>query len=333
MNGSGSGAGADRAATFLADILDEPLALAGLLDAYARADGPLAALADSDRRRRLLLTGLGSSRSAAAVVAARLLAAGRAAVVEPASTDAPQPPAADLLAVAISASGGTPETVGAIDRHRGTSATAAVTNRPDSALAAAADVVLPLLAGDERAGVACRTYQATLAVLSLLAGASPAALRPAVDALAALHASRAAWLGPAIDRLVHAETLHVVAPASRLGSAEQAALMLREGPRLPAVAWEAGDWAHVAIYTVLPGARIVLLSGTPYDGSIARTATERGATVIAVGPPIDGVATVVPLPDGDDPLVRPFVEVSAVELLAAGLWAGATGHATASTGR
>jgi fructoselysine-6-P-deglycase FrlB-like protein len=333
MSGAGSDVAGDRAAIFLADVLDEPAAITRLLDVYAASDGPLAALSDADRRRRILLTGLGSSRSAASVVAARLSAAGRSAVVERASTDAPLPPAPDLLAVAISASGATPEAVATLERHRGTSATVAVTNRPDSPLARAADVVLPLLAGEERAGVACRTYQATLAVLSLLGGAEVAALRPAADALARLHASRAAWQGPAIDRLAHAETLHVVAPASRLGSAEQAALMLREGPRLPAVAWEAGDWAHVAIYTVLPGARIVLLSGTPYDGSIARTAAERGAGVTAVGPAVDGAAVVVPLPDADDPLVRPFVEVSAVELLAAGLWAGATGREVAPVDR
>jgi fructoselysine-6-P-deglycase FrlB-like protein len=333
MSGAGCGAADDRAALFLSDVLGEPAALTRLLDVHAGSDGPLAAIADVGERRRTLLTGLGSSRSAASVVAARLLVAGRPVVVEPASTDAPLPPASDLLAVAISASGVTPEAVAAIERHRGTSATVAVTNRPDSALARAADVVLPLLAGEERAGVACRTYQATLAVLSLLGGAGVAELRPAADALVRLHASRAAWLGPAVDRLAHAETLHVVAPASRLGSAEQAALMLREGPRLPAVAWEAGDWAHVAIYTVLPGSWVVLLSGTPYDGSIARAAAERGAAVIAVGPAVDGAAVVVPLPDADDPLVRPFVEVSAVELLAAGLWAGATGREAAPTDR
>lgn len=318
----------DRAAAFLADIEDEPPILARLLDAYAAPDGPLATLPGGwAKGRRLLFSGLGSSRFAALTAAAHLARDGVAATVEHASSDAALPPAPDLAVLAISASGRTSEVVATLERHHGRSGLAvAVTGHPERALGSAADVVLPLLAADERSGVACGTYLATVAVLLLVAGrvlgGRPAAsdLRPAVAALEALLTGRDAWLAAAADLLEHAETLHVVASAGHLGAAEQAALMLREGPRLPAVAHEAGDWGHIAIYTALPGARLLLFGGTPYDDDLVRTVGERGGEVLTIGPAGAGAAVGVPLPGTDDPLVRALVEVCAVELIAAELW-------------
>ena len=71
--------------------------------------------------------------------------------------------------VAISASGASEETVAALERHVGTSPTIAVTNHPERPLGHVADVALPLLAGEEVGGIACASYQCTLAVLLLLA--------------------------------------------------------------------------------------------------------------------------------------------------------------------
>lgn len=319
----------DRAAALRADVLEEPASLTRLLDAWERADGPAAALdalLDGRRRPPLLLVGMGSSRFAALTMAARLNAAGGSALVEWASTPTPAPPDPDRIVIVISASGRTPETVAAAERHRGTSPVIAVTERPSSPLAGVSDLVLPLLAGPESGGVACRTHLATLATLLLVAGrigldgVTSSRLRPAVDALEELIASTSAWLGPTADLLDGAATLQVVGDAGRPGAAEQAALMLREGPRLPATAWDAGDWAHVGIYTALPGARIVLLSGTAYDRSIADAVRSRSAEVVAVGPPVEGSAVVIPVPGDEDPLVRALVEVTAAELLAAELW-------------
>jgi fructoselysine-6-P-deglycase FrlB-like protein len=272
---------------------------------------------------------MGSSRYAALTVAARIVAGGGEALVEWASTPTPAPPDPRRIVLVISASGATAETVAAAERHRGTSPVVAVTERPTSRLASAADAVLPLLAGPEAGGVACRTHLATLATLLLVAGRATgsgptaASLRPAVDALERLMTGSVAWLGPAADLLDGAETIHVVGDASRPGAAEQAALMLREGPRLAATAWDAGDWAHVGIYAALPGARMVLLSGTAYDRSLVETVRSRSGEVVVVGPPVDGAALVIPLPGADDPQVRTLVEVTVVELVAAELWSRA----------
>ena len=90
-------------------------------------------------------------------------AAGLDAVTEYASLATGTPAGPGLLAVGISASGGTEETVEALARHRGSSSTVALTNRSGAAIERAADSVVPMLAGEEEGGVACRSFQHTLA--------------------------------------------------------------------------------------------------------------------------------------------------------------------------
>ena len=295
----------DRAAALLDDVLGEPEMLASLLDAYAAPGGPLAALLEFPPSHRVVLTGLGSSRYAALDAATRLCGTGRAAWVEFASSDVSTPPAPDVVLVAISASGSTRETVAAAERHRGTSLVVAVTNRPESPLATCADVVLPLFAGIETSGVSSRTFLAATAVLSLLTGQSADALRPAVDGLERFLAGRAEWLTPAADLLDGADSIGVLAPARSQGVAEQAALLLREGPRLRASAHEATDWLHTAIYTALPGYRAVLLPGIDGADALEGVIVGRGGAVVRTPPVAEPQHLLVPA----------FGDV-----LAAGLW-------------
>ena len=69
----------------------------------------------------------------------------------------------------------------------------------------------------------------------------------AAEASAALINTTLDWLGVAA-KLVGQRAVHVLAPAERIGSAEQSALMLREVPRIRADACETGDWSHVDVY-------------------------------------------------------------------------------------
>jgi fructoselysine-6-P-deglycase FrlB-like protein len=305
---------------FHRDVLAEPATLAAMLDAYAGPGSPLAALGALAGRRAVLI-GMGSSGFAAQSAAAALRARGVHAVAELASTGLPTPPAPDLVAIGISASGATEETVAALERHRGTSRTVAITNRPDRALAATADVVLPLLAGEEEGGVSCRSFQATVALLHLLAGVPAAALRPAVDAQAALLDARGAWLDELLATLDGAHTVYAIAPAERIASALESALMFREGPRIPADGTETGDWLHVDVYlTRHPGYRALLFGGSRFDAGVIEWARERGATIVAVGRPVAGAALHVPFADAADPLVASLVETSVAELTAAESW-------------
>lgn len=305
---------------FLADVLAEPDTLAGVLDAYGGGEPPLGG-PDALRGKQVVFIGMGSSRFAALTVAARLRTLGIAAVAEYASTDAPTAPGPDVVAIGISASGSSSETVAALARHQVISRTVAITNRPDRALAAGADVVLPLHAGEEAGGVACKTFQATLALLWLIAGVPADALRPAVDAQRALLDARDDWLPPLAERVADVHTLYTVAPASRISSALESALMLREGPRIPADSAETGDWSHVDVYlSKYPGYTALLFGGSAFEPALFEWATPRGADVIAIGRAVDGATHHIPFPDAGDPLVASLVETSAVELLAATLW-------------
>jgi glucosamine--fructose-6-phosphate aminotransferase (isomerizing) len=304
---------------FLADVLTEPESLGALLDAYEGPGSPLAALGDV-HERRVLFVGMGSSRYAALAACSRLRRRGIDAAVEYASAAAQTPPATDQLVVAISARGTTPETVEAAGRHRGEGRLVAVTNAPASPLGEAADIVLPLLAEEEAGGIACRTYQATVAVLLLLSGEPAEALRPAVAAVDQLVATREEWCGRALD-VLGGGPLDVVAPAERQSSAEQAALMFREAPRIRATACETGDWLHVDVYlTRPPGYRAILFPGSRFDGAFVDWIQQRSCAFVAVGEPVAGAAAHIPYPGSGDPFVALLAETTATELLAAELW-------------
>ena len=304
---------------FHADILAEPAALSALLDAYA-AEQPHAGL-DLLGARRVVLLGMGSSYFAAHAAAVALRARGIDAHVELASAATPMPPSADTIAIGISASGGSEETIEALRRHRGTSRTVAITNAPQSAIGEGADVVLPLLGGEEAGGIACRSYLLTHAVLQLLCGTDPAALRAAVPALEAIIRTSGDWLDPFVT-LLDDGPAYVIAPWERLSSALQGALMLREAPRIPADGCETGDWLHVDVYlSKHPGYRAVLLRGSRYDEGVLDWARQRSSSIVAVGAPIGDAVQTIRYPDDDDPLVQLLAENTILELAACELWA------------
>ncbi len=327
----------DRAAAYRLDALGLSATLAAYAAALIGLDGPLADLpsapgrAPSGRAGRILLVGLGSSRFAALAAAPFLRGRGWSVDVEVASTSDPTPPAPGLTVVVISSSGATGEVVAAAERHRGHSAlVVAVTNRPDSALAGAADAVVPLLAAAETAGVACRTYVATVASLLLLAdrsttglpgsGLVPPAVRLALSAVDDLVSRISLWQVPAADLLDRAEQIHVLGDMARFGSVEQSALVLREGPGYNATAFDAGDWLHVGRQTAMPGFRAVLFSGTDYDNEIARVVAERGGQLVAIGRAVDGAALGIGHEAADRQPASALVETLVTDLIAAELW-------------
>ncbi len=316
----------DRAATLLEDILAGPDELAAVLDRHAREVAAMPA--EVFQRPRWRLIGMGSSRFAALDAATRLRAAGLDAAAEPASAAAPSEARADTVAVVISNSGSTPEVLAAADRHRKGSFVIVVTGDPAAPLASRADAVMPLVAERaEAAGVATLSYRSTVAALAMLVdraeGRAPGiGLPAAVPALEALLAGRDAWLSGAADVLDVGREVHALGDDARMGLVEQAALMLREAPRVSAQAFESGDWLHVGLYTLLPGDPVLLFGGAAFDDAAMATAVARGARVVAVGPALKDAAASVRLPDSvlTDDAVRALVEPAVAELLAAELW-------------
>jgi len=311
---------------FLQDIEEKPERLRALADALDEA--PVWG-AIPPGTRRVVLLGMGSSRYAAAVAAARLRASGLHAVAEYSSAVAATPGGAGTVAVAISASGKTEETTAALRRHRDAgSAAVALTNAPASAIAAAGTVVVDLAAGVERGGVACRTFQHTLALLLALEdrllgrdiSRVSTVCRRAADATEDLLSRRDVWLPVVTDLLTATGQSFVLAPHERLSSARQGALMLREGPRIPADACETADWLHVDVYlTRSLDYRALVFAGSPFDGDAMGWLRDRDATVCAVGDLADAKA-VVRFPGDDDPDIALLSEVVVPELIAARVW-------------
>ena len=126
------------------------------------------------------------------------------------------------------------------------------------------------------------------------------------------------------DLLAGPDGTHLAAPARRLSSAQQGALMLREGPRRAAVACEAGDWAHVDVYlTKNTDYRLLLFAGSRWDDGILEWTRPRGTTVVAVGGDFPDAALTVRYPHDDNDDVRLLTETLVPELVAAHLWAAA----------
>lgn len=310
---------------FLADLEQKPDALVRLHENLGTS--PWAGV--PARPERVLLLGMGSSMYAASVAAARMRARGLTAVAELASQDLLPAWGAGTLVVAISATGGSKETLDAFDRLHPDATVVALTNTPGSAITERASATVLMDAGPEAGGVACRSFQHTLALLLALEdhllGRDHAALRETVsrsaEASAHLLQTRDAWL-PRLDELVLGpDGTHVVAPARRMSSAQQSALMLREGPRLAAVGCEAGDWAHVDVYlTKNTDYRLLSYAGSSWDAGILEWTLPRATTVVSVGGELEGAAVTLRYPHDELDDVRLLSETLVAELLAATRW-------------
>jgi fructoselysine-6-P-deglycase FrlB-like protein len=316
---------------FLADLEAKPAALDRLA---RRLAGPNPFAAAPRDVRRVVLVGMGSSRYAAGVAALELRAAGIDAVAEYASAAVGHPPSPDTLVVAISATGESAETLDIVGRHAGRSPVVAMTNVASSSLGSAADVVVEMGADAERGGVACRTFQHT----GLLLRALEAHLTGIPDDVAGLTgrvaaatrdllARRDAWLPLVLATLDGPDGVFLLAPAERLSSAEQGALMIREGPRRPAVGCETGDWAHVDVYLARTlDYRALIFGGSRWEAHSLEWLAKRGARIVAVGTDIPAAAATVRYAGDDDPEVALHSETLIPELVAATWWLAGEDH-------
>lgn len=165
----------------------------------------------------------------------------------------------DALFIVISQSGRSPDLVAATKAAREAGAvTLAMVNVVDSPVAAAAEFVVPILAGPERAVAATKSV-----VNSMLAGAllvatlsEDRALRGTLDAVPdrLARASALDWSAWA-DRLVAAPVACIAARGPGLAVALELSLKLAETARLPAIAHSAAELRH--------GPRAMLGAHTP----------------------------------------------------------------------
>ncbi len=207
-----------------------------------------------------------------------------------------------------------------------------MTNTPGSAITQRCDAVVELAAEPEVGGVACRSYQHTLALLMALechltgarhGRAERRRSRRRPTATAHLIDTESDWRPTLSDLLLGPTGTHLAAPAHRFCSAQQGALMLREGPRLPAVGCETGDWSHVDVYlTKTTDYRLLVFAGSAWEAQLAEWTTARGSTVVGVGGSVPGAQYELRYPGDSDDDVRLLTEVLVPELLAARAWQG-----------
>jgi glucosamine--fructose-6-phosphate aminotransferase (isomerizing) len=162
----------------------------------------------------------------------------------------------DVLLVAISQSGEGPDVAAVVNAAREAgAATLAITNDAASLLATAAELVLPLRAGEERAVAATKTYVASLAVLAglvaRLAGGRAAwapGLERLPETLAATLETAGAWVRGAgaacVDELARSDEALVVSRGHNFATALEIALKLKETGRIFADGYSTADFLH-----------------------------------------------------------------------------------------
>ncbi len=281
--------------TMRQELAESPAVVARLL---VSAPGPLATVAEEVRRRgtRFVLVAARGTSDHAATYAQYVFGARAGLPVGLATPSLSSlyglgPRVGDALVIGMSQSGRSPDIVAVLDDARRQGAlTLAITNDPGSPLAVAADVVVPLEAGPERAVAATKTYVAELAVVALLAEA----LRGGVPdpALAGLPGAlgRTIELEPQVvvlaRRLAPHQACVVLARGFQYPTAREWALKLKEVAGVFADPYSAADFEHGPIALVEPGTLVlaVVSSGPTLSGMVTllERLADAGADVVAL---------------------------------------------------
>jgi glucosamine--fructose-6-phosphate aminotransferase (isomerizing) len=280
-----------------AEIAEQPAVLARILREGRPAVRDVAAAMRARRPRFALFVARGTSDHAA--LYAKYLVETRLAL--PAGLVSPStmtvydahPRMADVLLVAVSQSGASPDIVEPVARARaGGAVTIAVTNSPASPLAGAAEFHLDVLAGPERAVAATKTYTAELLTLFLLVEALAGGDGGEADALP----DRAAALldrGEEVARLAvryrFAEQLVVTARGFNYPTAREAALKLMETSYLVAHAFSGADLLHGPMALIDRGFPAIAIAPAGRGAAALQPVLERlrelGADTLVVGDP------------------------------------------------
>jgi glucosamine--fructose-6-phosphate aminotransferase (isomerizing) len=170
------------------------------------------------------------------------------------------------LVIGISQSGASPDVVGVVDAARRQGApTIALTNEPGSPLAAAAEHVIDLAAGPERAVAATKTYTAELFAIALLSaayGGSDAGGRGTADVPDAIRAALATEpdAAAAAADLAAMRACAVIGRGYDYATAREWALKLKELAHVVADPYSAADFRHGPVALVEPGFPILAIA-------------------------------------------------------------------------
>jgi glutamine---fructose-6-phosphate transaminase (isomerizing) len=233
------------------------------------------------------------------------------------------PDVRDALVIGISQSGASPDIVAVIDAARDQGApTIAITNEPESPLAAAADQTIALGAGPERAIAATKTYTAELLAIALLSAAlaEDATDRAAVAAIPETLAQALA-LEPEVERIAAEQSAAnralVIARGYEYATAREWALKLKELARVFADPYSSADFQHGPLALVEPGVPVLAVAraGAPEADLVTlfgRLREDLGADLMVVSdqaPALRLATWPVALPAGTPEWLGPIVSI------------------------
>ena len=334
MSAASAQPGARPGAVLLEEIREQPAALLRLLEHapdYARAGEVLRRRAPAVVR----IVAHGSSDNAASFgIYAFGLLPGWTAMRDSISLSVYYGAQIDLsnsCVVALSQSGQTPDVIAYVERARAHGGlTVAITNEPESALARAAEIVLPLAAGPERAVAATKTYTTTVAALALLAAAAADRSAAYVDGVRRTSALIGALL-PSLEQRIpelalafaYVGRLFAIGRGPEFATAREIALKLLETCRVAAEPLTATDLAHGPIAALDPLFPVWAIvsddAGLPAVLDAAQRTRAAGATLVASGTraaSIPGATYSFPVPEPPEPLLAPLLSVVPGQVLA-----------------
>jgi glucosamine--fructose-6-phosphate aminotransferase (isomerizing) len=255
---------------FRDEIGEQPAIAAGMLAGARATIDAIGARVRAAEPRGFLIAARGSSDHAA-LYAKYLFGRRNRALVSLAApslfTHYSSPPRLEgECVIGISQSGSSPDVIAVIEEAaRQGALTLVLTNDPESKLAGAAELVLPLGAGAEKSVPASKTYTASLLALALISQAIDP--EPAFDAsLAQVPRALSEAIGSEgeLDRLAPAlmgPRAIVLGRGFNLATAEEVALKLTETSYVLARAWSVADFEHGPIAVVDEGFPVLFVGG------------------------------------------------------------------------
>ncbi|MDT9680757.1 SIS domain-containing protein [Streptomyces sp. TRM76323] len=238
-----------------------------------------------------------------------------------------RPRLADVLVITVSQSGGSPDLVASTQAAREAGAiTLAVTNNPDSPLAAVSEYHIDILAGPEKALPATKTYTASLLALYLfvegLGGGDGSAARALPD-LAERILARQDEVRALAARYRFAERMVITSRGYGYPTAKEAALKLMETSYIPALSYSGADLLHGPLAMVDNVSPVIAVVTDGRGGEALQPVLDRlrgrGADLFVVGPQaqVEAASAGFVLPvDGVPEELQPILEILPLQLLA-----------------
>ena len=318
---------------FLTEIREQPRALERLLE--READFARVAAIARERGTTIRLVGHGSSDNAAAYgMYAFGLLPGWTAMRDSITLSVYYKASVDVscsTVIALSQSGQTRDVIEYVARAREKGAfTVAVTNDPASELAKAAEEVVALGAGMEKAVAATKTYTNQIAALALLAahaaGQGPRyadGIRDVIERLDSLIPELEQLVVPLAMQFAFVGRMFVIGRGTEFATAREIALKLVETCRVAAEPLTATQLAHgpvAALDSLFPVWAIASRDETlPTVVEAAGRIQAAGATLLASGTAADSIVGAdhsIPIPMPSVPLLAPILSVVPGQLFA-----------------